>query len=83
MNGVGWDLGICFLPADPEKHMGVGGDGGGGTQGLAQPAVSSTLVHLHGYLQRERGNGKNKAGNKDYTLYMCSGVARWVECLAL
>lgn len=52
-NGVCWDLGVCFLPADPEHHRGVGGDGGGGVQGFAQPALRPTLVHFNGDLQRE------------------------------
>lgn len=52
-NGVCWDLGIRLLPADPEHHRGVGGDGGGGVQGFAQPALRPTLVHFNGDLQRE------------------------------
>lgn len=30
VNGVCWDFGICFLPADSEDHRGVGGDSCGG-----------------------------------------------------
>lgn len=57
MNGVCWDFGICFLPADPEDHKGVGGDGGGGVQRFTQPALGSTLVHFNCYLQSEE-NGE-------------------------
>lgn len=46
VNGVRWDFGVCFLPADPEHHEGVGGDGSGGVQGFTQPALRSTLVHF-------------------------------------
>lgn len=53
-DGVGWDFGVHLLAADPEDHAGVGGDGGGGVEGLAQPALRSTLVHFNRELQRDR-----------------------------
>lgn len=55
MNGVCWDFGICFLPADPEDHRGAGGDGGGGVQGLTQPALRAALVHFNRYLRSRTG----------------------------
>lgn len=58
MNGVCWDFGIRFLPANPEDHKSVGGDGGGGVQGFTQPALRSTLVHFNCYLQS--GTEKSK-----------------------
>lgn len=55
-DGVCWNFGIGFLPADPEEHVRAGGDGGGGVQGLSQPAMGSTLVQFHCHLQ-ETGRG--------------------------
>lgn len=57
-DGVRRDFGICFLPADPEDHRGVGGDGGGGVQGFTQPALRSALVHFNGYLQSRTERSK-------------------------
>lgn len=53
MDGAGGDPGIRFLPADPEDHKGVGGDGGGGVEGFAQPAPRATLVHSDRHLQTQ------------------------------
>lgn len=57
VDGAGRDPGICFVPADPEDHKGVGGDGGGGVEGFAQPAPRAALVHSDRHLQ---AHGKRK-----------------------
>lgn len=53
MDGIGWDFGVCLLPADPEDHKSVGRNGGGGAEGFTQPALRSTLVEFNCYLYRE------------------------------
>lgn len=50
VDGVSWDLGICFLPTNPEDHKGVGGYGGRGVQRFTQPALRATPVQFNCYL---------------------------------
>lgn len=64
-NAVCWNFGVCFLPADPEEHKGVGGDGGGGVQGLTQPAGRATLVHFHYHLQNREEESKGHDPDRD------------------
>lgn len=58
VDGVGRDPGVCFLPAHPEDHKGVGRDGGGGVEGFTQPTPRATLVHSDRHL-RTRDSGKH------------------------
>lgn len=51
VNGARRDLGVGFVSTDPEAHTRVGWYDGGGTQGFTQPAMGTTLVHFHSYLQ--------------------------------
>lgn len=73
MNGVCWDFSICFLPADPEDHTCVGGDGGGGAQGLTQPAVRSALIHFNCYLQ----SGTQKQGIQ--LIKVINRIFKWLK----
>lgn len=58
VDGVGRDPRICLVPAHPEDHKGVGGDGGGGVEGFTQPTPRATLVqsdrHLQAHHSRKR-----------------------------